>query len=453
MVRFLAILLAAAPLSAAAESPATATAAATPEAAPPTSSPPVSPAASLAAPVPPTAEVPAAAPRSGVTLEVGGWLVLGVAAGLGGLDAAELPRAAARPVSPTPPGVERSFGLSARQSRLRAALGLPTDGLLANTRLQGLVEVDFAGGAAGGDPAQPLLRLRQGWVSAAWERAHLTLLAGQAPGLLGGPSAPESLGHLAVSRFDGAGFLEERAPQVRVSAALGSAPALELQAAVLAPQERNTVPFPGKSTPTGAGVRSGLPDVEGRAALAWGRGQARRLELGVSGHAGRQTYWLDGLPTQPNGSVDSWGGALDVRLDLARLTLLGAAFAGRNLGVGNTIGSGVTRFTDASTGRLVSVVGVRTVGGWCQARLAATSTLVLLLGGGFEAPHRSDLPGSSPDNLVVWRNVQVSGGALLDLTSRWRAGLELTGFSTRSTAATDSRARSAQVELTTLYAF
>jgi hypothetical protein len=396
-------------------------------------------------------EVPAAAARPGPTLEVSGWVAFGAVSGLGGLDAADLPRLA------TAPSSERAFTMSVRQSRLRLALGLPGDGplgrgLLRGARLQALAEGDLAGGYASGDQAMPVPRLLQAWVKASWDGpARLSVLAGQATGLMGGPHLPETLGHLAVPRFSGAGLLHRRAPQLRAEAELGGQVALGLQAAALAPLDKNTAPFPTQTTPTGVGVRSGMPEIEGRAALVWRPGGRRLLEVGLSGHAGRETYWLDGQPGRPNGSVDSWGGAADLRLDLPGLVLLGGAYAGQNLDVCGTAGSGAALWygLDPSTNALVlrAVTGVRVRGGWGQVQWTATPGLVLLAGGGVEAPERADLPAGN----AFWRNAQASGGALLDLTSRWRAGLEMTGFWTRTTGG--SRDHSTQLELSTLLAF
>jgi hypothetical protein len=399
----------------------------------------------IAIPAPTPATVaPAEAARSRVTIEVGGFLALDVFAGLGALDATDLPRAAVLP------GSERSFSMSVRQSRLRAEVGWPGDGLLGGAVLQGLVEVDFAGGHAGADASLPLLRLRHAWASATWaERAHLSLLAGQSWGLLGGPGFAQSLAHLAVPRFAGAGFLYRRAPQLRLAAGSGGDLSWQVQGALLAPLDRSTAPVPTAANATSVGVRSGLPDVAARAALGWRPNGRPLLEVGLSGHAGREKYRLDGQAGQPDGSIDSWGGALDARLDLPRLTLLGAAFAGKNLDVCNTAGTGATQWTDASTGRLLAVSGVQTAGAWGQAQWTATEGLVLLLGAGLEASRRADLPAGG----VLWRNVQASGGALLDLGSRWRAGLEGTGYWTRTTAGRDARAHSTQLELSLLCAF
>src|SRR4051794_40804035 len=98
----------------------------------------------LALPIAALAQAPAAAapaPKQGVVVEWGGWFQTPA----GRTVAAPTPPAPATPALPLyapPPGTDTA-GISARQSRLRAGVTLPTDGLLGGAKLKGLVEIDF----------------------------------------------------------------------------------------------------------------------------------------------------------------------------------------------------------------------------------------------------------------------------------------------------------------------
>lgn len=400
-------------------------------------------------PAPSSPEVAPAAAR--VRAELGGWLLWGGFGTFGGVDSNELPRAA------VPPSTERTLGMTVRQSRVRAALELPSDGLLAGAVLKGLVEADFKGGYASGDQSFPIARLRHAWVSASLPRlAGLTVLVGQANGVMGGPVQAASLGHLATPRFSGAGFLYRRSPQLRASVELGGTLAVLAEGALLAPIDRATSPAPtaaapDRPPPTSVGERSGLPDVEGRVALRWRPGAGRTLEVGLSGHAGREKWRLTGAG-DVDATVDSYAGALDARLELPWLTLVGGGFYGKNLDVLATLSAGVTLSLDAA-GAPIAATGIEVWGGWGQAQARPLGWLTLVAGAGIEAATRSDLPPNPASGTVPLRNLQVSGGALVALTSRWQAGVEYTTYFTRYVGATDRDLTAGQLELATRYAF
>ncbi len=395
------------------------------------------PAAPAADPAP--AAAPAPAPDK-LTVDVGGWAVFNSYANFGGTNLNDLPNRASNPRG------EVAFGMQVRQSRLRTVLGLPSDGLLGGAKLKGLVELDFMGGAVGGDQSLPLVRFRHGWVAATWkDLGNLELLVGQSWGLFTGPYFATSIGHLAVPRFGGAGFLFLRAPQVRLSGDVGDELAVRWAAAALTNMDKATGPANAVTNAPGVGERSGVPSLEGRVAAVYRPGKKNMAEVGVSGHWGQDRYVLTGAGNV-NKTVSSVGVAVDAKLDLPMVTVLGGAFQGENLDVWNSL-VGVNQTGAAAA--ITAVKGIKTKGYWGQAQITPIAGFTVLAGGGMELPKLADLTGMAAT--TVKHNGQLSGGVQLNLTSKWKCALEATRYVTHYLD--DSRFESTQVELSTLYAF
>ena len=383
-----------------------------------------------------------------ITFEPSGWLVLNTFYNDGNLNAVDLPRWALP--SPVANDEESALGMAVRQSRVRLGIGVPTDGLVSGSKLRGFLEIDFMGGNAGNGPddSLPLLRLRHAYVTVGWkDLGNLTVLAGQTWAIFGGPFFADSLGHLAIPRFGGAGFLFRRAPQVRVSGDVGQKFALVYALGVLSPadQSRPAPPPPtGTVTPAAlpaqAGYRSGLPNLEGRVAMAYRPAPKRGVEIGVSGQVGREKYLLNGLGVPENDELTSSGGAIDAKLDLPYLTIKGAAFTGENLDVYYSFAPGVAQ--TATNGALTAVSNVETRGFWAQAVVSPVKQVSLVLGMGMEEPQT--------DGPAQLKNTQYSGGIIGNLSSRWRTSLEYTRYETEMTTGNDD---GGQVELSALLAF
>ncbi|WP_242344901.1 hypothetical protein [Anaeromyxobacter terrae] len=402
---------------------------------------------------PPAAPAPLAAPAPAaekLTLDTSGWLILNTYASSGALNANDLPRFARAGASD-----EAALGMGVRQSRLRLNIGIPSDGLLLNAKLKALVELDFMGGNTLGsdDPSLPLVRLRHAWVSAAWPTlGNLAVLAGQTWGIVGGPYFAQSLSHLATPRFAGAGFLYRRAPQVRVSGDVGGTFGLVYQVGALAPIDRAGVTADAANgAPGPVGERSGVPNVEARLAGVFRPGGKATAELGLSGHYGREKYSFAASADRSAKDVttDSRALALDLKLDLPHVQLVGGAFTGENLDIVYTVnGKGVV-----ADPVLARVSNVETRGLWAQAAVTPVAGYTFLLGAGREDPRDATLPAASATSSPITRNSQLSAGALVNLTSRWRLGLEATRYvtDTATTAGKDTYTAN-QLELSTLLA-
>jgi hypothetical protein len=409
--------------------------------------PPVSPAtAPVAAPVaaPTTAgQTPPADPKpSVVTVSFSGWLVFNTYynAGSFNTNAGFIDQ----PLYATP-GDGGALGMSVKQTRLRANVSLPADGLLGNARLTGLVEGDFGGGYAAADLSQALPRLRLAWIAATWANlGGLTVRVGQDWGVLEGPVAAVSLGHITVPRFAGAGQVFRRSPQVRVEGELGDRVGGTYTGAVL-PNGDKQVAADGVLV----GLRSATPDFEGRVAVFYRTEKKKHVEIGISGHHAQERWILDGEANAPTKYLVSQAVAVDYKLDLPYVTILGSAFKGENLDVWNSgAGPGIRRIMLAPDNKkLLAVTGIRTKGLWSQLGVTPVNGLRLLFGGGVETPTLADLGADANFR----RNQQLSAGAVVSAGGRWRAGLEVTGYRTRTFPGRLLTSR--QVELSTLYSF
>jgi hypothetical protein len=340
--------------------------------------------------------------------------------------------------------------MQVRQSRVRAVLGLPGGGLLGDAKLKGLVEIDFMGGSVGGDASLPLLRLRHAWAAATWkDLGNLTLTVGQTWGVFTGPYFAASLGHLALPRFAGAGFLYRRAPQLRLAGDLGDEFGVKWDAALLAPMDKGTVPAANVPSTAGVGERSGIPDVEARVAVVYRPEKKNMVEVGLSAHYGQDKYVVTG---PANKTIPSQGFALDYKVDVPYVTLVGSAFTGKNIDVWATVGAGVNVGAGAPP---ASAAAIETKGGWAQLQVTPIPGWQLLLGGGMEKPTRGDLPvdATTTNPSVVKENQQLSAGVIVNLAPKWRCALELTEYKTTYNTATPVKYTANQVELSTLYAF
>jgi hypothetical protein len=372
-----------------------------------------------------------------LTFEPSGWLVLNSYGSRGNMNAVDLPRWAIAGED------ERAFGMAVRQSRVRLNMGIPTDGLIGAAKLKGFVEIDFMGGNAanGVDDSLPLPRLRHVYAAATWkDLGNLSLLVGQTWGILGGPYFADSLSHLAIPRFGGAGFLFRRAPQVRVSGDVGKQVALIYTVGVLAPMDQNRA---NNASTLFVGARSATPHLEARVASAYRPAPKRGLEVGLSTHLGREKYALNGFSDAPDRSVNSRGAALDAKLDLPYVTLKGAGFVGENLDVYYSWAPGVVQTpVSATAARLTAVSDVATRGFWAQAVVTPVKQVSLLLGTGMEEPRSA--------GVAQIRNRQISGGVIGNVSTRWRTSLEYTSYVTRTAA---GRFDSGQIEASALLAF
>jgi hypothetical protein len=450
-----------------------------PATAPATPVPTLSPTTAPSPQVVPVAPAPqAAAPAAAtdkVTADFSGWLIMQSFYNQGGLNAMDLPKLAA-PVADGAYLDQDSTGVMIRQSRFRWNLGLPSDGFIKGATLKGLAEFDFAG-QQGADISSWLPRIRHAFVTATWKDLNnLQVLVGQTWGVAPGPYFANSLTHIVMPRFGGAGYLFRRAPQVRVSGnvPVASGAGLSYTGAVLTPE-------------VAEGQRSGTPHLEARIAANYKMAGKQLVDVGVYGHVGTDRYEafdVDTVASTTTAKTVDVGSRLigvDAKIDLPYVSVFGSAFMGQNLDAYAATAPGVRTVTALDPSDLAKclpgagdfctapgqttrkqarvvtgVDGVDTTGWFAQATITPVKGVQLVAGYGQETPDEDTLPTATLTAPQIVKNAQLSGGVILNVTSRWRVGLEYTQYSTEYMYGGTNANKTfdaSQFELGTLFAF
>lgn len=428
----------------------------------PTLSPTTAP-SPQAVPVSPAPQAAAAAPAASnkVTSDFSGWLIMQSFYDQGGLNAMDLPKNATTAADNTYAN-ETATGFMVRQSRFRWSLGLPSDGFLSGATLKGLAEFDFAG-QQGVDISAWMPRIRHAFVSATWKNLNnLQLLVGQTWGVVPGPYFAESITHIVMPRFGGAGYLFRRAPQVRLSGNLPVAEGagLTYTAAVLTPD-------------VAEGQRSGMPHLEGRISANYKQDGNQLADVGFFAHFGKKLYETYDVTattkTYDSTTLNTQVVGVDAKISVPYVSVVGAYFTGKNIDTTyNSIAPGVattsvTDPADATKKVLTKVEEVKTQGFFGQATVTPVKGVALVAGYGQEKPD-ADAYTAAGRNITasttspqILKNAQLSGGVILNVTSKWRVGVEYTQYSTEYTygggANPNKTFDSSQIEVGTLFAF
>jgi hypothetical protein len=169
------------------------------------------------------------------------------------------------------------------------------------------------------------------------------------------------------------------------------------------------------------GSDSGRPTFQGRLALSAKACKKSTIELGVSGHYGREEY----LPGRSSKIIESWSGNVDLRFaPCDRTELTGELFIGDNLGayyggVGQTVNP------------MWKEIGSR--GGWAELSFRPTEGLWLNAGYGLDNPDDDDfiIPADEPTvRNFIGRNSNLFASVMYDLTSTVTAMVELSQLKT-----------------------
>jgi hypothetical protein len=297
------------------------------------------------------------------------------------------------------------FNMTARQTRAGVLL---EGGGREDLDVRGRIEIDFYGGGAE-NKNQP--QLRHAYMELDWKERGWRVLAGQASDVIS-PLNPDTLNYTVAWWAGNIGY---RRPQVRASRSVRAGG--ERQIAFMIAATRTIGDDFGAEEPGDTGADSGLPTLQGRAALSWTRPAGRRGTLGLFAHIGEET--LHGEAGMDDLEVESWSAGFDIDLPLAdRLSLRAEGWVGSNLddyfgGIGNGI--------NLDRGR-----GVSAAGGWASFELRSSSGHRLSFGAGLDDPDNADLAsGSRARNLAIW------GMYTHSLTPAVEVGAEISHWETR----------------------
>ena len=284
---------------------------------------------------------------------------------------------------------ESIFSMSARHTRLGLRLGGPVAD--EETSINGLVEVDFAGGFPNSSTAarQPQLRLRHAWVEIAKPEWELRL--GQDWALISGPF-PHTTSFVVGA---GKGHLWMRYPQIKYTVKRSS---FKLALSANRPMAGN-IKYDdyaaGDFDPVGDGERTGLPWIMGRVWLNPGN-----ATLSLSGHLGKeQISDLSGAQhDKTTFSVNA-----DIVLKTGPVSWTARAFMGENL---NSFFGGVFQGYVRDD---KSVTNIASTGGWGQAVIDINERWDFTLGGGIDDPDNEDLAGNGRGkNTWLFSNVAMN---------------------------------------------
>jgi hypothetical protein len=305
------------------------------------------------------------------------------------------------------------LSMTARESRL----GVDFSWKEGDVRTDGRFEFDFYGlGVSSASPtsqenkAAPMLRHAYAQVT----KGRWSLLAGQTSDIIS-PLVPKTVNYTVCWDQGNIGY---RRPQVRVSTWADATDKVKVNCAVGA--FRN---IGGDLDGDGIddGADAAIPVVEGRLGLAAKLCDTRTLDVGVSGHYGREEYKASDVEQD----VDSWSANGDLRFVCKdRFEAAGELFVGENLG---TYYGGVGQTVNLDK----KPIGAR--GGWGQLSYRPAKGLWLNIGYSVDDPDDEDfvLPeGTAGTKSFFDKNQDVFGSAMYDLTSTVTLMLEVSQLTT-----------------------
>jgi hypothetical protein len=282
-----------------------------------------------------------------------------------------------------------SFSSTLRQSRI----GLSVDGpAIGAWRTSGQVAFDFLGGTSAFQTGPTIGLPRLLYAFTRFETDRTAIEVGQDEAIVA-PRDPTSIAAQAFPALYRSGNLYLRAPQVRMERRLGNG--IDLRAGLVAPIAGDAAAEFVFSPPAGAGERSRTPAFEGRAAFATGPADARTIDIGISGHYGRQR--------EPGDTHDSWAAVFDWNLQGSRLGAGGELFTGRRLAAfGGAAGQ-----------------NVESSGGFAEVRLKASARVSLHGGIGLDR-----IPDDERGRAVVGENRSAFGNVIVRITPEVSTSLE-----------------------------
>ena len=263
------------------------------------------------------------------------------------------------------------FTMNARHSRIGVRIAGPTFGV--GGKVSGLVEMDFAGGFPNSSTAarQPIPRLRHAWIELA--KGSWAVRMGQDWALISGPF-PNTTSFVVGA---GKGNLWMRFPQVQFSVKQGAVKAAVSVNRPMAGNIKYDDTANGDFDVVGDGERSGRPWFMGRFWL-----EGKKGGVSVMGHVGWEKI-VDVPLDDP--LTTSYSVALEGRLTTGPIAWTAKGFTGKNL---NSFFGGVFQGYRVDG---EEILGIRSQGGWGQAKVKLNERCSVTVGGGIDQPKAEDL--------------------------------------------------------------
>lgn len=332
------------------------------------------------------------------------------------------------PIFATPTG-SGNVSASVRQTRL----GLKLEGAkIRNAKLSSVVEGDFFGGFPSTSIGENfgVFRLRLAFARLDWEKAAVTV--GQ-DWMVFAPVNPISMAAAGNPQMAASGNNWARLPQVRIDYKLGDH--VIWQGAILASQTGDFATNAAFIVQPTSGAAARMPFLQTRVAFTdknW-FGTKKVGTVGISGHYGRSRVSVGATRY----GLDSYGIALDWNFPIStRITLLGEAFIGENLG---GFQAGIFQSYNNDFARRVGSTfvadGTRSIGtqgGWLQIGFTPPvikDRISLHASVGLDDPNNADLVSVSHRD---WRsrNVVFAGDIVYRFTPQFSIGAEFRRFQT-----------------------
>jgi hypothetical protein len=245
-------------------------------------------------------------------------------------------------------------------------------------------------------------------------RGHWSLLAGQTSDIIS-PLVPKSVNYTVLWDQGNIGY---RRPQLRLTGWVNATDKVKVTAAVGATRTLGG-DLDGDKIDDGADAV--IPTVQGRLGMSAKLADKKTLEIGFSGHYGREQYQLKGTQY-----VKSWSGNVDLRAVLGdRFELLGEAFTGQDLG---TYYGGVGQTVNPLNHEIASM------GGWGQVSFKPLDRVWINLGYGWDDPKDEDFEiptTATTDQSFIDLNSDIFGSIFYSVTSTVTAMIEVSGLKTQ----------------------
>ena len=296
------------------------------------------------------------------------------------------------------------YNMTANQSRLGMNFTAMDTG---DKKLTGKVEIDFYGGGAADNKANPMMR--HAYMQLEWPKYDFTILAGQTSDLIS-PLVEPTVQYTVGWDQGNIGY---RRAQLRLTKGWKMTDTSRFTWALGFFRTIGHV-----STDLGnTGSESGMPTFQTRFGFTFAGAAGRPVNLGISGHYGRETF-INPLKGEPDTKLSTYSYNVDASIPLSKtFTLQAEGYYGRDL---DTFFGGSNQAYDFK-----KAIGTLSQGGWLAFSYTPNTHWNFNLGGGADNPRTGDLEaGARGNNTMIFANTWYS------ITKQALVGFELAYLST-----------------------